>query len=544
MIKTSRNILDNKNPIPAKKVLPKTFFDYTGVNLAQVNDWSPEMPFIDLFSASKQWLTQNKYRWDTRENYRLNLDENGYLKSLRPINGGGTSYKYVGTLINNDVGSYLPGQYVVLYDGEGTIEYEKDAKKNVTASTPGRDVIDVAPTNSGIYLKITSTDPKNTGNYLRNIRMVPKIAEENFASDIFNPIFLQRFKNFKTLRFIDWMRTNDSNQVNWSDRPRPDDYNYSSDKGVPVEIMVALANKSNTDPWFCMPHQATDEYVRNFANYVKNNLNPNLKVYVEYTNEAWNSVFGQMNYTIKQGKKEFPYLDNIRAGWDWFSKRTTEVTRIWDDVFQGNKNRVIGVMAAQASNVYQGERLLSYAWAGKDKPTHESMGIDAIGIAPYFGYYMGMPQYAPQVQSWTYNSDGGLSKLFDEITKGGVLKGGPAGGSLRQSLTRMQDYAKLAKKNNLELVAYEAGQHLAPIPGTYGNKRLIDLFIKANRDPRMEKVYEKYVTDWYKTGGKMMVHFSTVSPYSQWGSWGLLESLDQTNSPKYNAIMNLINQNY
>jgi len=544
MITNNRKPLLTQNTTSTNKDLPKTFFDYTGVNLSQVHDWSPEMPFIDLFNSSKQWITQNNNTWDTRENYRLNLDENGYVKSLKPIDGGFSSYKYVGTLINNDVGSYPGGKYVVLYDGEGTIEYHKNAKKDVTASTPGRDVIDVTPTNSGIYLKITSTDPKKTGNYLRNIRMVPIAAEKTFASDIFNPIFLERFKNFKTLRFIDWMRTNDSNQVNWSDRPTPDDYNYSSDKGVPIEVMVALANKTNTDPWFNIPHQATDEYVRNFANYVKNNLNANLKVYVEYSNEAWNGMFNQLDYTIKKGKQEFPHLDNFRAGWDWFSKRTTQITQIWDEVFDADKDRVIGVMGAQAANLYQGERVLSYAWAGNDKPTHESMGIDAIAIAPYFGYYMGMPQYASQVQSWTYNADGGLKNLFDEITKGGVLKGGPKGGALQLSLTRMQDYAELAKKNDLDLVAYEAGQHLAPVPGTYGNQRLIELFIKANRDPRMETVYERYLHDWYNTGGGMMVHFSTVSPYSQWGSWGLLETLEQTDSPKYNAIMNLINQNH
>jgi len=64
------------------------------------------------------------------------------------------------------VGSYPGGKYVVLYEGEGTIEYKFDARKDEAASTSGRDVIDVNPSDKGIHLIITATDPNNTGNYI------------------------------------------------------------------------------------------------------------------------------------------------------------------------------------------------------------------------------------------------------------------------------------------------------------------------------------------------------------------------------------------
>ncbi len=58
--------------------------------------------------------------------------------------------------------------------------------------------------------------------------------------------------------------------------------------GMPVEVMVKLANKLNVDPWFCLPHLCTDDYVTQFATYVRDHLNSNLVAYYELSNEVWN----------------------------------------------------------------------------------------------------------------------------------------------------------------------------------------------------------------------------------------------------------------
>jgi hypothetical protein len=36
--------------------------------------------------------------------------------------------------------------------------------------------------------------------------------------------------------------------------------------------MVKLANKIHANAWFNMPHKSTSRYWKNFATYVKNNL--------------------------------------------------------------------------------------------------------------------------------------------------------------------------------------------------------------------------------------------------------------------------------
>lgn len=56
--------------------------------------------------------------------------------------------------------------------------------------------------------------------------------------------------------------------------------------GVPVEVMVGLANRVGAAPWFNMPHTATDDYTTKFAELVRDTLRPDVAVYVEFSNEV------------------------------------------------------------------------------------------------------------------------------------------------------------------------------------------------------------------------------------------------------------------
>ncbi|NJO93213.1 MAG: hypothetical protein HC820_00490 [Hydrococcus sp. RM1_1_31] len=241
-----------------------------GTNLLGIGYFSTQLPFIDGFKSSSNWVTQTDGVWDTNESNKLDLDANGWIKSL-PAPADAPQYTFVGTLLYREQGKYLypGGKYVVLYEGEGNIDYSFDAKKDFANSTSGRDVIDVTPSNAGIYFKITATDPNKNGNYLRDIRVLPLANENNYQQRIFNPDFIEKTDNYKTLRFMDWMATNNSPEMAWSDRPTLTDARYS---GVPVETLVELSNRTDADPWFTMPHMATDDYVTKFAQYVKANL--------------------------------------------------------------------------------------------------------------------------------------------------------------------------------------------------------------------------------------------------------------------------------
>jgi hypothetical protein len=516
-----------------------------GTNLDGIADWSTQRPFLDAFKSSRDWLTQEGFTWDTQESDLLDIDENGWVRAL-PASEDTASYDSVGTILYTaQPEPNLSGQYLVLYDGQGTIEYRLDAEKDEAASSPGRDVINIDSPRNG------------TGDYIRNIQFV-RVPDEGddasqiFAptsiettnegddpSQIFNPTFIDRVEDFSVLRFMDWMETNNSDQNSWSDRPTLQDARYSTD-GVPVEVMVELANQTDRDPWFTMPHQATDEYVINFATYVRDNLEPGRKVYVEYSNEVWNAQFEQRQWVLERAREEFG--DSVNEGFlvtDWFSKRTTEITQLWDEVFGGDNERVIGVMGAQAGNVGVASRALDYEWA--EQPlSNEEYGIDAIAIAPYFGYYIGLPEYASQVEAWTQEPDGGLDKLFDELTEGDLLNDEHAGGALQKSYDWIATHAELSQQEDLQLLAYEGGQHLVGVYGNENNEAITNLFIEANRDPRMGDIYQEYLQKWFELGGSTFINFNNVRQPDKFGSWGLLESIDSESSPKYDAVIDVI----
>ncbi len=510
-----------------------------GTNLAGLAYWETEIPFKDLFRLSPQWFGQSPSVWNTNEPEKLDLDANGWVKSLRE-EAKDHQYTVVATAIPSPRGAYPNSNFIVLYEGEGELDYGLGARKNLSASKPNRDVITLI-NDETITLKIVKTNPDN---YIRNIKILPLQYENNYQKDIFNPKFIEKSKPFKTLRFMDWMQTNNSTQKDWSDRIKLSNATWNG-TGAPVEVMVALANKTNSNPWFNLPHQATDDYVRQFAQYVKTHLKPTLKVYVEYSNEVWNDVFKQSKWVEAQGKEAFKNNPKLlgREKLAWYSRRTTEIVGIFREVFANQKERVIGVMSAQAAVLETGQYALKYPWSDGRK-THADYGIKAIAIAPYFGHYLGSPENQTQLEAWTKEPDGGLNKLFQELTLGGVLSGNgvPKGGALLDAYNWISAYSDLATLEGLELIAYEGGSHLAGFWGIENNQAITNLFHQANRDTRLGDIYKQYVTKWSQLGGGLFVNFNDISIYSKWGAWGALENVNQINSPKYNALIKLIQQ--
>lgn len=480
---------------------------FIGGNLSGVVDWSTQFPFIDHFKMSRQWLGQDN----------LALDALGWVTELQP---GQVAKTYLTSLKHS-----IYKKFVVLYEGEGELDYFGGS---VESSSPGRDVIDLSNLHSNFAITIEDTNPNN---YIRNIRFIP-LEFEN-TDQIFNPEFLEKTSSYNLLRFMDWMNTNNSDQEEWINRPQVLDLHYTPQEGVtgygdgvPIEVMVSLSNTLDKTPWFNIPHKATDEYVREFASLVKDQLNDNLSIYVELSNEVWNGQFEQAHYARQQGLLAGYDNNPVSAGVDWFSKRTVDVIKIWEEVFGDQADRVIGVLGAQAANPWIASRALEFNWS--DNPlTNEEAGIDAVAIAPYFGGYLGSSQYQHIVEDWS------LDELFDELTEGGLISEQSA---LERSFDWMRNYNQLTNSEGLELIAYESGQHLVGHGGVENNQDITDLFIAANNDPRMGELYKEYYSQWFQLGGDDITAFNDITRNSKWGSWGLLSNVYQDSSPKWDAI--------
>jgi hypothetical protein len=541
---SSEKMIKNNNVSAATEVKKTPNQLSVGIGLSGISDWSTQFPFLNHFKSSRKWVTQCiksdpdcPKKWTTNEPQLLDLDENGWVKSL-PKPEDTALFTRVTTVIGNSQ-EFPQGKYIVLYDGEGKIEYSWSGKKLDSESKQGRDVINVdSSKKNGILMTITSTDPNKTGNYIRNIRVIEEKNEGLFnQGEIFNPLFLEKIKPFSTLRFMDWMETNNSQQKEWQNRPTSNISTYTGN-GVSVETMVSLANKLKKDVWFNMPHQATDEYITQFAQFAKNSLDPNLKIYVEFSNEVWNWQFEQANYALAQGKARWNQEGNVYL--QWYGMRNAQMCDLWNNVFADQKNRVICVMSTQTAFMGLEKNVLDCPlWVKEgNKPCYQH-GISAYAITGYFGGGLGNPENQSVIESWLNDSDGGFSKAIAQLKTGNIIQG-----KRKDSVKDIYDlfvyHSQVAQERGLKLVAYEGGQHIVGKKEVKNNKELTNFFIELNRRPEMYDLYTELLNNWEKAGGSLFMHFNDISQPSQHGSWGSLEYLQQKESPKYNALINFI----
>jgi hypothetical protein len=561
-----------------------------GMNLVSLDYYSSNLPTIDMMKKSGPWLTQcNPYvgtqcknftgkagTWDTLEESSLNLDSGGWVRSLPAASDTTVKYRAVSAIIFSG-GWQQPGKYIVRYDGSGTMTYSGAASKNASQSSAGRDVVDVVMNGSnGLTLTITATDPSN---YIRNIRVYPPggacagdlttyaasaaactgatgayVAFENFPSTtIWHPAFMAEVKRFRTLRFMDWQRTNSSPTVNWSDRSAYTGRSWNSPVGVPVEAMINLANTAQADPWLNIPTHATDDYVHQFAQQLHATLSPTLTANIEYSNEPWNYAFPASHWMYDQGvaawpaevaNKTDPYLLQV----NWYANRLLQVCNIIKTEFGADKSRVRCIANSQASNPFNTNAIMKCTVAAKTLAQPCAKSIDAVAIAPYFGSYIPTLKSRPAVATWYASADGGLSQMFAELlgsestnlTQAKIATpllavSGVTGGALSQVHGWMTATKAALDTYGVPMWAYEGGQGMVA-PGGNTDTALQSLINAANVDPRMGAVYTQMLADWQASGGQTFSFYSDVGVVNAFGDWGAMQNQFDTTAPKWVAI--------
>ena len=67
-----------------------------------------------------------------------------------------------------------------------------------------------------LNLQITSTDPNGTGDYIRDMHVVQQSLLPLYQAGLtFNPAFVSKIDDFSTLRYMNWMNTNESIRPKW-----------------------------------------------------------------------------------------------------------------------------------------------------------------------------------------------------------------------------------------------------------------------------------------------------------------------------------------
>lgn len=473
-----------------------------GMNLSGVAYWTTAWAFVDAFKINGGWISQREGA-DWGKGGDLKLTPDGWVQSLEPG-------QYAEALMYFDSETHFPGgNYTILYDGEGTIEIAGDT---VVSQSPGRLVVNVKSDGDGIRFQLKKINPNNP---VRNIRVIMPGFEQTYQKQPFHPLFLKRLAPFGVIRFMDWMSTNNSPVVNWTDRNKPNTLSQAGDKGAALEYMIQLANATKASPWFTIPHQASDDYVRQFATMVRDRLDPALKVHIEYSNEVWNGIFSQSNYAQEKGLALGLSSDRYEAQARFNAQRSVEIFKIFEQVF-GGKERLVRVLAWQAVNPGWSEVMLTWKDAYRN--------ANAYAIAPYFNS-QGLTDPKNISRTLQMTPD----QILDVMQK-----------SIREDRKGLVENVELTKKYGLPLIAYEGGEDLSygEVPQNL-EEQANKLFKQVSRHPRMRELYREYLSQWQEVGGGLFNQYSDITRYAKWGHWGALEYQDQpiNTAPKYQGLI-------
>ncbi|MBY6004042.1 calcium-binding protein [Salipiger bermudensis] len=519
------------------------------MGLNGISDWSTQAPFLDHMKMAREWIGHLPGQWGGVEAEELRaegaLDEDGWPKYIPE------RVERLEALLLTDQPSeaqYLTGTYRVFWQGKGKLDITGRASRVRLGEGEGQ--FWYSPGEGAVGVSISATDAEDP---IRDVRIVreDQLALHE-AGALFNPLWLARIGDLRSLRFMDWMMTNGSPVQRWDDRPRMSDYTWSA-WGVPAEVMIRLANRVGADPWFNIPHMADDDYVRRFAELVTARLDPGLKAYVEYSNEVWNFIFPQARWAEAQADALW---GRSEAGWmQYYGLRSAQVMQIFTEVFGDEvPERLVRVISTHTGWPGLEENILMAPLAYLQLGHPPQDVFDAYAVAGYFGYEMGGEEMAPQLDDWLARSEAaavaageaeGLRRValreyvrehrFDAAVAPVALA--LLEGSLKELIEEIFPYhASVAEAAGLRLVMYEGGTHVSAQMERVSESALAEFFTYFNYTPEIAKLYEELLAGWVASGGALFNAFVDVAPASQWGSWGALRHLGDDN-PRWDMLM-------
>lgn len=521
--------------------------------LSGVNDWSVQQPFLDVMKTARPWTGHLPGQWGGMDHAALAaggwLDANGWPRAIPPEISG------LSTLVLTDLpvdAAGVAGRYVLRWQGKG--EFTLDGRAQNIETIPEGLGFDFTPGEGAVILTITATDavdPLRAFTLLREDRVAA-----HDAGAIFNPDWLARIRGARMVRFMDWMATNNSNLATLEESPKISDYTWARN-GVPVEVMVALANELDADPWFTLPHQADDALVRFYAEAVADLLEPGLKAYVEYSNEVWNWQFEQAQWAEDQARARW----GGEYGWlQFYALRATEVAAIWTEVFGDQAEaRLVRVVSTQTGYLGVEDQILNAPLVVAEGRPAPATAFDAYAVTGYFAALLGSEAKRGMVQDWldasqaaaeaeaaalepalrtphvaAHRYDLAVARAVEELRDG--RHSGLAEDTLDDLIARILPYqAKVARDHGLDLVMYEGGTHVVGQGGLVDDAALSAFFTHLNYTTEMGALYADLLAGWASLSDAPFNAFVDVLDPDKWGSWGALRHLGDEN-PRWRVL--------
>ncbi|MCC7245601.1 MAG: PKD domain-containing protein [Saprospiraceae bacterium] len=486
-----------------------------GAGIEGLAYWSTGRPFKDFFKNCGEWITYDlnppggNFQWNTNNLQNMPADANGYPTQVPFAVPDGSGMNAVRGIFSA-VGFVPVGVPLrLLYDGVGVLQLQ--GAVTVTSNTPGQ--IDFTVNDEGnIFFNMTFSD---VNDHVRNIRVIEVSNADTYLTQPFRQSFLDKCAPFNTLRFMDWMQTNGNEQVSWANRTLPNHYSQSVTPhgGVAYEYIIQVANLMHKDIWICIPHQADDNYVTQMATLFRDQLDPGIRVYIEYSNEVWNWIFAQTSWVDANGPQNISYPRR-------YVERAQHAFDIWMNVWGGQNTRLKRVLGTQNGYDWVTEEIMAHA--DQDKYDY---------ISP--SWYVGLDHSSSGVPN--------LQALGASATPEDVLA------NANNVFTSFYPHWKMvyntAKLYGKKVVNYEGGQHFT----NFTVPPYIQSMYDAQVLPGMYDLYDRMLDSLRRLGSELPLAFVLTGPWeSIYGSWGHIFDEDDpapwNDRPKYQVLLDQIGQ--
>ena len=482
-----------------------------GVNIEPLDYFNQCATFKDYMLSSGNFFTFNasgSTAFDTKLMSLIPVDSNGYPLQI-PFTPTGNVAQKVRKMLSSTT-KHLPlGNYVLLYDGTGTFNING---ATVTSNAANRIVYNVTGTGN-VWLEILSS---SSTDHVRNIRFVRLADESTLATQPFADKFLRTLCSFSCIRFMQIQSTIGNANTVWSGRTIPTFHSQSDlatvNKGIAYEHICNLANTTGKDIWICVPHLVDDNYITEMAKLFKAKLNPQIKVFLEFSNEVWNFGYVETMDVYNAGPQN---IANARR----YALRCGNMFNLWKQVWGNDFNRITRVLGTQAVNNTNGQEAMAEL----------QDNFDVIAPALYFNYTKDASCYA------------NLKSLGTAATSHDILS--CAKNDFLTSWASVAQNNKDAWMYGKGVVHYEFGQGLNSGSSI---EPFQDSTYAAQLTTEMAALYQQTIDS--------LKHWNTdlINPYeltgerqSKFGSWGHLEYIDQDTAtepaPKFSVLLKNIN---
>ncbi len=476
-----------------------------GAGLNGISDWSRTNEFADLVKQSRSFGSPGT-PWD----------------ESAPVDARGWPSGDAGVVLMccQPAGTGLGGVYRISFECAATPTIQPVASsgsvRNIRRdSATGVVTAEYVQPEGGDQIMLAF---RNTNGGIRNLSIMRPGTTDG---QLFSPALLAHQRRFRVARFMDWTQTNNNPVATWDQRTRVEDATWRWRTGVPYEVCIDLCNELDQDMWINVPHLADDEFVRNLARLIRDRLEPQLNVYVEYSNEVWNWQFSQAVWNWQQavaeveaGPSTLSYdgdRDHNIIRWRRVAREVVEIGQIFAAEFgPGSLNtRVRPILAAQIVWDAQYDVGLRYIQAIFGEPRNF---IWAIAGAPYFNL--------------------GSADERTDLTASEALD------ALSASINRWN-----ASITYERIAAYSTWHRLRPVhayeggPDTFGPNN-IAAKRAASYDARMRELCNRYLSGWYAAGGGQFQWFVSGAGdwNTQYGTWTLTEVMTDQDTPKILAM--------